>query len=222
MSETNKITSPSPSVGEKVIHRKKRRFGPRSDERTTKMMRVVQQRQQGIVVLQDIQDPHNAEAVLRNCDAFGFQEVWFIFEKATPFNPAKVGKATSSSANKWLDYRIFNDTTTCMQELRNQGYESYGTVLSETAVSMYKTDFTKPNIALLFGNESKGLSPEATALCDNHIMIPMHGMVQSLNLSVTAGIFLFEVTRQRTQKGIAAFNLSETRQTALLTNFSER
>ena len=222
MSESAHSNSSTPSVVQKQPPQKKRRVGPRSEERLHKIETVVKQRQQGIVVLQDIQDPHNAEAVLRNCDSFGFQEVWFVFEKAAPFNPSRVGKATSSSANKWLDYRIFHSTKECFSAIKKEGYESYGTILSDTAISLYETSFTNPRIALIFGNESKGLTQEAIELCDHHIMIPMQGMVQSLNLSVTAGIFLFEVTRQRLEQGIDSFVYSEEFQSRLLSDFSDR
>lgn len=72
------------------------------------------------------------------------------------------------------------------------------------------------------GNEKEGLSEEAIALCDRKIYIPMLGFVQSLNLSVTASIFLYEMTRQRNAEGMKPFLLPEPEQQNLRTDFLEK
>lgn len=166
-------------------------------KRLEKIVRVAKARQTGAVVLEDIYDPHNATAVLRSCEAFGIQKVFFIFEKQKKFNPKKIGKVTSASANKWLDFQVFDSTKKCFSKIKKLGYSIVGTVLDEKAKSLFKTKFNKPKTALVFGNEHSGLSQTAIDLCDSHIYIPMNGFVQSLNLSVTAAVCLYELTRQR-------------------------
>lgn len=193
-----------------------------TEHRLAKIQTVVNQRQEGIVVLEDIHDPHNAEAVIRSCESFGIQTVCFIFHTQKPFNPAKVGKASSANANKWLDYRIFSHVNDCFSELKSEGYTLYGTVLADDAQSMYETTFPHPKTALVFGNEAKGMSEDAIQGVDHKIIIPMQGMVQSLNLSVTAGIFLFELNRQRRQLGMEKFLLPVEQKTILEQSFLDR
>ncbi|MCL5774970.1 MAG: RNA methyltransferase [Patescibacteria group bacterium] len=189
--------------------------------RTERIRHVAFQRQEGVVVLEDIHDPHNAAAVLRTCEAFGFQKVYFIFEKQKKFNPRKIGKATSSSANKWLDFQMFDSTEKCLKDLKKQGYATYATVLDKGAGSLFKTHFPKPKIALLFGNEHSGLSKKAVNMADKKIYIPMGGFVQSLNLSVSAAICLFELSRQR-QKHPADFLLPKTHRLQLQKNWLKK
>jgi tRNA (guanosine-2'-O-)-methyltransferase len=167
-------------------------------KRLQKIKTVISQRQKDIVVvLEDTYDPHNAEAVFRSCDAFGIQNIYLIFENQKSFNPKKVGKSSSSSANKWLDFTIYNSTKECLEKLKEQGYTIIATALDEDSHSIYDTNFTIPKIALLLGNEHAGLTQTALDLSDQKVIIPMRGMVQSFNLSVTASIFLHEITKQR-------------------------
>jgi tRNA (guanosine-2'-O-)-methyltransferase len=168
-----------------------------TSKRLQKIKDVASRRQEGVIVLEDIHDPHNAAAVLRTAEAFGIQKVYFIFNKQAPFNPKKIGKATSSSANKWLTFETFKTAKECFGKLKKQGYTIAATILDEKAKSILKTKLTDPKIALCFGNEHSGLSSEAIKMSDIHLYLPMQGFVQSLNLSVTAAIFMYEVFRQR-------------------------
>ena len=191
-------------------------------ERMQRYREVAAGRQRGVVVLEDIHDPHNAEAVFRSCDAFGFQRVCLIFDEEAPFDPRAIGKLTSSSANKWLDFDIYPSARECLDELHRDGYEVVATVAAGEAEDLFAVELTAPRIALMLGNENRGLSAEATALADRRITIPMSGMVRSLNLSVTAAIALYEVTRQRRRAGIDAYLLPPHEQEELRQRLSER
>ena len=193
-----------------------------TERRLAKIDKVVNSRQQGVLVLEDIYDPHNAIAVFRSCDAFGIQKIYIIFDQQEPFDPKIVGRTTSSSANKWLDFKFFDSAQACIQELHNDGYEVWATVLSDKAESLHEADLTNPKIALMLGNENRGLSETAIKLADRHLIIPMNGMVQSLNLSVSAAICLFELSRQRHAQGIEKYLLPEDVREALKVNFLER
>ena len=88
-----------------------------------------------------------------------------------------------------------------MQTLKDRGFRLYGTLLSATAVDYRSCDFTGPT-AFVLGAEKWGLSPEAAALVDQAVIIPMQGMVQSLNVSVATATLLFETLRQRQAAGV--------------------
>lgn len=170
----------------------------RTAERKKRVKDVVNNRQEGIIVLEDIHDPHNAQAVIRSCDCFGFQNIYLIFDKEKQFNPTKMGKLASSSANKWLNYKYFESTKECYEELKRKAYVSYATILDRDAKSIFDCNFSdSKKIALVFGNEHAGISDYARDNADHKLYIPMKGMIQSLNLSVTAAICMFEVSRQR-------------------------
>ena len=175
------------------------RQNPPPSETTARQRRiaeVIKARHEGIVVLEDIHDPHNAAAVWRSCDAFGFGKVYLIFDQEETFNPKKIGKASSSSANKWLDFEIFHSTKECYEKLKKEGYAIYVTVLDKESTNLQSTNFKLQKTALVFGNEHRGLSAAAIEGANEKIYVPMKGLVQSLNLSVTAGIVMWELTRQ--------------------------
>ena len=183
---------------------------------------VWSQRQSGIiVVLEDIHDPHNSAAIFRTCDAFGIQEVYLVFVEEKHYNPRKIGASSSSSANKWLNFTRFDSTSACIDQLRQNDFTVVATTLSSASDSLFATDFTYDKIALLFGNEHRGLSVEACNRSDKKIIIPMSGMTQSLNVSVTAAICIFETMRQRRQTG-ENYLLSTAKQRNLTADFLQR
>ena len=100
-----------------------------TDERHLKMTKVASQRQSDImVILEDVHDPHNAQAVCRSCDAMGIQDIGLVFENQAPFNPKKVGKKTSSSANQWLSFHTFDSTTAAIDYLKNNHYQKLSSI----------------------------------------------------------------------------------------------
>jgi tRNA (guanosine-2'-O-)-methyltransferase len=194
----------------------------RTPARVAKIQKLVDGRQQGIVVLEDISDPHNAAAVLRSCDAFGFHKVFFIFHEEKRFNPAKIGKLSSASGNKWLEFEIFSSTAECFARLKELGFTTVATALTDKSESIFEIDLSEPKIALLFGNEHRGLSEEALQLSDKTLLIPMRGMVQSLNLSVTAAICLFETTRQRNSQPSSRYDYPAEEKQRMFDELSEK
>ena len=167
-------------------------------ERTKKVQSLLQKRHADIcVVLEDVHDPHNAAAVLRSCDAFGVHQVYFVFSSIEPYDPKKIGKDSSASANRWLDLKTSQSTESVIKTLKDQSFKNVGTALSDSAISLYDFSFTTQKTALWFGNERNGLSAKALSLCDELLKIPMNGMVQSLNISVTAACCLSEMARQK-------------------------
>lgn len=187
-------------------------------KRLDRITTVVKNRQSNIiVVLEDIHDPHNAAAILRTCDALGIQNVYFIFEKEKRFNPKRVGKASSSSANKWLDFTIFNSVLSCFKTLKQKGYTIIATALTDNAELLKTATFEEEKIALLVGNEHTGLSQRAITHSDRVVIIPMKGFVQSLNVSVSTAIALWDIVMKRKMSP-----LEKTEQKKLIKDFSQR
>ena len=149
------------------------------------------------VVLENIHDPHNVSAVLRSCDAVGIMRVELLYyiEKFP-----RIGRKSSSSANKWLERRTHTTVDACYATLRREGFTIYATRLDTEAVSLYDLDLTK-KVALVFGNEHRGVSDEAAQKADANFNIPMMGMIQSLNISVACAVSLYEALRQRLAQG---------------------
>ncbi len=191
-------------------------------ERLAKLKRAASLRQRGLVlVIEDIHDPHNAQAILRTADALGIQQVHFIFEKEKKYNPRRVGKSSSSSAMKWLDYIIWNSTKECLTALKKQRYALIGTALNGASIFDGRQKLMHKKIAILVGNEHRGLSDEAFKRANQLVSIPMCGMVQSLNVSVTTAIVLYEIVRQRL-RARRPFFLSKNGQAALVRSWLTR
>lgn len=191
-------------------------------KRQIKLEAVVSQRQANVVVvLEDLHDPHNAAAIARTCEGFGIQNLHLIFEHEPAFNPKKLGKSTSSSANKWLTFHSWHTTKDCFEQLKKENFVIIGTTLTSDAVNFYTYSWPQ-KIALVFGNEHNGLSEYAIKNSDAKIMVPMQGMVQSFNVSVSVGIVLGEVLRVRSNVPDSERYISETERTLLLDDFLKR
>ncbi len=149
------------------------------------------------VVLENIHDPHNVSAILRSCDAVGVREVQLLY---TIDSFPDIGKKSSASAKKWIERRKHRSVDECYGFLRKQGFTVYATRIADKCSSLYALDLTK-KIALVFGNENRGVSDEAAEKADGIFQIPMLGMIQSLNVSVACAVTLFEALRQRQSCG---------------------
>jgi tRNA (guanosine-2'-O-)-methyltransferase len=174
-----------------------------TDDRQDKLERVARNRQEGFtVVIEDVFDPHNLGAVTRTCDAFGIQDIHVIFETQPEYDPKEVGKNSSTATNKWINYHIHHNTEDGIQHLKDDGWLTVATVIDPDAESIFEADLTHPKIAVLMGNEKRGLSDRAMQMADKRVTIPMVGIAQSMNISVSAALFIYEVTRQRRAVGI--------------------
>lgn len=149
------------------------------------------------LVIENIHDPHNVSAMLRSADAVGVKEVQLVY---TIEKFPRLGKKSSASATKWVERRKFNSVKECYDKLHSEGFIIYATHLGKDSKSLYELDLNK-KVALVFGNEHHGVSEEAADLADGNFQIPMVGMIQSLNVSVACAVTLYEVMRQRLEKG---------------------
>jgi tRNA (guanosine-2'-O-)-methyltransferase len=169
-----------------------------SEKRLQKIKSVISARQFDLtLVIENIHDPHNVSAILRTCDAVGINKIHLVY---TIEKFPKLGRKSSGSAVKWIEKEKHTNIASCFDHLREEGYQILASTLSPDAISLYEIDFTKKT-AIVLGNEHRGISKEASEFADKRFIIPMKGMVQSLNVSVAAAIILYEAFRQRFSKG---------------------
>ena len=165
-----------------------------SEKRIEKLRTVLQNRQLDLkVILEDVHDPHNVNAIYRSCEAVGVMDVFLLYIKEQ-FPDLKFN--TSGSACKWIDLYQFSDPKNIIPELRDDGYQVYSLVLDENAKTIYDVDWNKPS-TIIIGNEHSGVSDESQNLSTANIYIPMMGVVESLNVSVATAVTLYEAARQR-------------------------
>jgi tRNA (guanosine-2'-O-)-methyltransferase len=171
----------------------------KTDRRQDKILSVLKHRQPTLkVVFENINDPHNVSAILRTCEAVGVPKISLLYY-IEPF--PRIGKKSSASAFKWIEKEKFTSVKDCYSSLHKDGFSIYASCISDDAVNFYDLDLTK-KIALVMGNEHRGISEEAAAFADKKFYIPMYGMVQSLNVSVAAAVILYEALRQRNVNGM--------------------
>jgi tRNA (guanosine-2'-O-)-methyltransferase len=180
-----------------------------TEERMERLRTVASNRIRDVVVLENIHDPHNAAAALRNCDAFGIQTVHVIFETEKMFNPEKLGKLTSASANKWLTIQTWTSTSECFTSLKKEGFYIAATAIDNTAQSFDTFDFPTQKTAYVFGNEGFGITETAKRLADKLLYLPMYGFVDSLNLSVTVGVVAHRVAVRRLESNEGRYSSIE-------------
>jgi tRNA (guanosine-2'-O-)-methyltransferase len=167
-------------------------------QRIERVERLLALRQPDLrVVLEGVAIAHNASAVIRTCDAAGILHLDLV----SP-NPELLGinKAISTRAEKWVDVHIHKSIGDCLLPLKEKGFKVAVTHLDKDAISYTDLDYTQP-LAVVFGSESEGVSRETLELADLRVRIPMLGMVQSLNLSVSVGVILYEAMKQRRARG---------------------
>ncbi|ALP40466.1 tRNA (guanosine(18)-2'-O)-methyltransferase TrmH [Aeromonas schubertii] len=148
------------------------------------------------VCLEEVHKPHNLAAIVRTADAIGIHRVHAVW----PRKRIAKRKGTARGSQNWVDVKLHQDIHTAVAELKASGMQILATHLSESSVDFRAIDYTKPT-AILLGQEKFGITDEALALADHHVVVPMVGMVQSLNVSVAAAAILYEAQRQRELAG---------------------
>lgn len=161
---------------------------------------MLQKRQPDMaVIMENIQKGHNFSAIVRNCDATGVMNAWAVAKNLTAGREIQNG--ISKGAGKWMNMQEFETTVEALNHAKSLGMQTLAAHFSEEAVDFRMVDYTKPT-AIVMGQEGWGISKETAALVDKHITIPMHGMTQSLNVSVATALVLYEAERQRNEAGM--------------------
>ena len=146
-----------------------------------------------LLILDGVQDPHNLGACLRTADAAGVHAV--IAPKDRASGLTSVVRKVACGAAESIPFIQVTNLSRTMRELQQAGIWMIGTSL-ETEQDIYQADLSGP-LALVLGAEGKGLRRLTAENCDSLVKLPMLGTVQSLNVSVSAGVCLYEAVRQR-------------------------
>lgn len=167
-------------------------------ERFRRLRATLARRQPDLTVLMDgVHKTHNFSAILRNCDAVGVLDAHVVRPEAG----VDLHHGTSAGTKKWIRVHTHPRVTDAVAHLRSKGFQVLAAHPSEASVDFRHADYTRPT-ALLMGAELHGVSDEGLALADEHVRIPMLGMVHSLNVSVATALLLFEASRQRQAAGL--------------------
>ncbi|MAO64452.1 MAG: rRNA methyltransferase [Balneola sp.] len=168
-----------------------------TESRWERIQEIVQKRTRHLtVVVEDIYQPHNASAVLRSCDGFGIQDV-HIIENKNEFEPSS---QVTIGADQWLTIHRYNqpkvdNTELCFNTLKEQGYKVIATTPHKEDTNLNALDISGKT-ALVFGSEIDGISDRAMELADGFMKIPMFGFSESFNISVSAAVCLYNLTRR--------------------------
>ncbi len=167
-------------------------------ERFEKLKAVLARRQTGLtVVMENVHKPHNLAAVARSCDAVGIFEAHAISE----MEDVVLRQRAASGSRKWVGIRRHGSVDDAYAQLRHQGMRILCAHFDAEAVDFRSVDFTQPT-AIVVGAELDGITDEAVSKSDGSIIVPMMGMVHSLNVSVATSLILYEAQRQRMEKGM--------------------
>lgn len=167
-------------------------------ERYHRIQTVLTARQPDLTLcLEEVHKPNNVSAVIRTADAAGVHKIHAVW----PDEKMRTLSHTSAGARNWVEVDTHDTITGAITELKHQGMQVLATHLSDTAVDFRQIDYTKPT-AIILGGEKHGITGQALQLADQDIIIPMVGMVQSLNVSVASALILFEAQRQRELAGM--------------------
>lgn len=166
---------------------------PRSPTRYQKIIKLLSNRQPDLTVfMDDVHKPHNLAAIVRTADAVGIGHVHAFFPSDVKFS----GHHTASGSKRWVTTHKHPSLAAGIQAVKDQGMQVLAAHFSDKAIDYKHADYTQPT-CILMGSELTGVSDEAARLVDEHIIIPMVGMVQSLNVSVASALILYEAQRQR-------------------------
>jgi len=154
------------------------------------------------VMLDSVHNSQNLSTIIRSSDAVGILNIYY----STPANETlRIHKTITQGAHRWTHrYRVNEaDKVKFLKQKKEEGFQVVVTHLEERAVSFREVDYTKPTL-IVMGNEKEGVSADIIAEATDVIVIPMEGMVQSLNVSVATALILYEAQRQLENAGMYA------------------
>jgi tRNA G18 (ribose-2'-O)-methylase SpoU len=147
------------------------------------------------IVLDDVRSMNNVGAVFRTADAFNAGEIALC--GVTPRPPHRDIHKTALGATDSVPWQYFENIEDTLKQFRDEGYEIWAVEQTQHSTSLQDCPFSaRDKIVLIFGNEVHGVSDKALAFCKGSLEIPQWGAKHSLNISVSVGVVLWELTRK--------------------------
>jgi len=167
-------------------------------EREARLLEVFRRRQTDLTLITDkVHKTRNIAALVRNCDAVGISDLHYV----EPPEGYRTYRGTAMGSERWVEQHRHESTESAIAAVKAKGMRVFAAHLSPTAVDFHEVDYTQP-CAILMGAEKAGVSEVGAQLADQHIVIPMLGMVESLNVATASGIILAEAQYQRQKAGL--------------------
>ena len=187
-----------------------------TEERKEVLRRTLAQRTHYMrIMTENMFHPQNASAIMRHCEAFGIQQIHTV-EDRCKFDPSvNIVRGTQ----KWVDVEHHDTTAEALKALKSEGYRIIATTPHRCSSTPETFDVTKGKFALVFGTEHAGISEEVIEAADEFLMIPMCGMVESLNVSASAAILIYMLS-QRIREQVDGWQLTDEEQLRLLTRWT--
>lgn len=143
------------------------------------------------LLLDELSDPHNRAAIVRSCDAFGVQELHSV----QPARDFSIHHGVAAGTERWVDVHAHENAELAVQHLRQRGFEL---IQTHPKGELLPEDLARvPRLALILGNEHRGIDPVFANAAQRSVRIPMRGFVESLNVSVSAAVLLAAATHRR-------------------------
>ena len=188
-----------------------------TEERKERFLQVISARTNHFTVaMEDVFQMHNTSAVVRTCEVFGVQQAHSIEGRFGKRLDAKI----AMGAQKWVDVCRYNDTQSCIDALRVQGYQIVATTPHKDAYFLNDFDISKKS-AFFFGTEKEGLSQQVLSQADTYLKIPMVGFTESLNISVAVAIVLQQLT-DKLRRSQVAWQLTDEERLSTLINWTKK
>jgi tRNA (guanosine-2'-O-)-methyltransferase len=150
-----------------------------------------------VVALDQVHDRHNVSAVLRTSDAVGIPLVLWAPDNRRDM---EVNPEVAQGSERWVELKAVRSVVSALETYKKKKYQIVATHLSAKAVDFRQIDWNQPTV-LVMGNERRGCSEEVLEVATHNIVIPMFGLIQSLNISVATAVILYEFQRHREGAG---------------------
>ena len=155
------------------------------------------------IAVEDVYQLHNTSAVMRSCEVFGIQELQVVEQKFGK----RIDSEIALGAQKWVDIFRFDSNQSCINSMKNKGYQIIATTPHNDSCLLSDFDISQPS-AIFFGTEKTGLSEDVIQQADGFLKIPMVGFTESLNISVSAAIIIQQLT-DRLRRSSIEWQLTE-------------